>query len=105
TSALVPASPWLAGRAPSAPIAALSTDASSRSVVCIAAAARDTAAHAPKWWIVRVKRGADWTTEILPGVVHRWAMGMTARADSVVVSGVDRTGREGAPTVVTARGC
>jgi hypothetical protein len=28
------------------------------------------------------------------------------RAESVVVSGVDRTGREGAPAVVTARsGC
>jgi uncharacterized lipoprotein YddW (UPF0748 family) len=102
--ALIPVSPWLPGRAPVAPTVTLGRDAAQRSVLCVTPAPSDTAAQTPKWWVVRVKRGADWTTDILPGVVNRWAMGMTVRAESVVVSGVDRTGREGAPVLATTTG-
>ncbi len=106
TTALVPASPWLPGTAPVAPVVSLSASGSAPSTVCLSAAPRDTAASAPRWWVLRVKRADGWTTEVLPGVVRRWSLGMRIRAESVVVSGVDRTGREGAPVVVTARaGC
>jgi uncharacterized lipoprotein YddW (UPF0748 family) len=104
TTALVPESPWLRGRAPAAPTVVMSTDANQRNVLCLAPAIADTALGAPRWWVLRVKQGNAWTTEVLPAAVRRWGLGMTVRAESVVVSGVDRTGREGAPVLVTNRG-
>ncbi len=103
-TALVPASPWLAGRAPSAPTVVLGTDAAQRSIVCVAPALADSATGAPRWWIMHVKRGAEWTSDVVPAAVTRWSLGMTVRAESVAVSAVDRTGRQGSPVLVTTRG-
>jgi len=103
-NALIPESPWLAGRAPSAPTVVLASDAIQRNVICMAPAIADTAAGAPRWWIMQVKRDNVWTAEVLPAGVRRWSLGATARADSIVVSGVDRTGRQGPPVLVTASG-
>ncbi len=103
-NALVPESPWLAGRAPSAPTAVLTTDASRREMLCVAPAIADSAAGAPRWWIMQIKRGGAWTSEVLPAGVRRWSVGTLTRSDTLVVSGVDRTGRQGPPVLVTTRG-
>lgn len=93
--ALVPASPWLEGEAPQAPPFAVAPDGPSRVQICLG----EPSLQAPRWWVLRVKRDHTWTTRILPGAVRQMAMGALGPADSLVLSAVDRTGREGDATV------
>jgi uncharacterized lipoprotein YddW (UPF0748 family) len=93
--ALIPASPWLPGEAPSAPRARIAPDGPSRIQACLG----DTSLTAPKWWVLRVKRAGEWTHRVLPGAVRAMALGALGPGDSLALSAVDRTGRESAPTL------
>jgi uncharacterized lipoprotein YddW (UPF0748 family) len=93
--ALVPESPWLAGQAPNAPRFRIANDGPLRVRACFG----DPSLVAPRWWVLHVKRDHTWTTRVLPGAVRQMALGALSTADSVVLSAVDRTGREGGATV------
>jgi hypothetical protein len=93
--ALIPEMPWLQGTAPDAPGVHLITDGPLRVMACFG----DPSKTAPRWWVLRVKRQDAWTTRILPGAVREMSLGALAATDSVALSGVDRTGREGAVSV------
>jgi uncharacterized lipoprotein YddW (UPF0748 family) len=91
--ALVPASPWLGGRAPGAPSVTLRG---------AGVAFQPAAGDAPMWWVVRARAGTQWRTEVLPG----WRRDFTlpagqggAAVEVVHVSAVDRLGNEGRATV------
>ena len=92
--ALIPATPWLGGRAPSRPAVALE-----------GSTVRFTpgAGAPPARWVVQSRHGDRWRTAILPGGARSHALA----ADSlplraVAVSGVDRLGNQSAPVVVQA---
>jgi hypothetical protein len=57
----------------------------------------------PTWlWLVRLRVGTDWTTEIFPGtqrsyVVRPFAGGVVS--DAISVTSVDRTGNESAAVI------
>ena len=93
--ALVPASPWIPGEPPNAPVFRLAPDGASRVQACFG----DSALEPPRWWVMRIKRDHTWTTRILPGVVRQMALGALGPADSVALSAVDRTGRESGVTL------
>ena len=93
--ALIPASPWLEGETPRAPLARFVLDAPGRVEACFG----DPSLVAPRWWVLYVKRDNTWTARVLPGAVRQMALGALAPTDSVALSAVDRTGREGQPSV------
>jgi len=92
--ALIPETPWLPGETPRAPRARY-TLGPSRVEACFG----DTTLIAPRWWVLYVKREKVWTARVLPGAVRQMALGALAPTDSVALSAVDRTGRQGAVTV------
>ncbi len=90
--ALVPASPWLDADAPLAP--GVRMEASGGAQWLRLTASGETVRR----WVIHEKRGAEWTTTLLPG----WRLTHTLRADAsgampemVVVSAVDRAGNQG----------
>lgn len=93
--ALVPASPWMPGQAPDAPSAWLVANGSSRTQACLG----DALIAPPRWWVLRVQRDGNWTHRILPGEVRKFSMDALGAADSVVLSAVDRAGRESPMTI------
>ena len=98
TPALVPASPWLDKRAPSAPSAQARVDTlSGRTTVSIT----PTGTTPIRLWVVRAHFGDAWTTSIVPGSVreHSFAVSdASARPDVVVVTAIGLTGIESAET-------
>lgn len=92
--ALVPASPWLDSIPPRAPKVWLARDSATRAVTVT----MQSASQEKAWlWVVRVRYGPDWSTQILPGAqsMHMFDGGAASNApDEVVVSQVDRTGNE-----------
>jgi uncharacterized lipoprotein YddW (UPF0748 family) len=95
--ALVPETPWLPGETPNAPKLHVVLDGPLRVMACFG----DPALIAPRWWVLRVKRENAWTTRVLPGAVREMSLGKLAPNDSVALSAVDRTGREGGVTMAT----
>jgi hypothetical protein len=95
--ALVPETPWLPGEVPTAPKLHVVLDGPLRVMACFG----DPALTAPRWWVLRVKRENAWTSRVLPGAVREMSLGRLAPNDSVALSAVDRTGREGGVTVAT----
>ncbi|HEX2077268.1 MAG TPA: hypothetical protein VHG08_06150, partial [Longimicrobium sp.] len=95
--ALVPASPWLGGRVLPAPRVTLGA-----SGVQIEPAS----GAEPMWWIVRVKRGASWSVDVIPGAQTRYEPREVEGQpmDLIVVSPVDRLGTEGRPAFATPDG-
>ena len=98
--ALVPESPWIPGRAPGAPRVRVLADGA----VELAPAGGEAA---PWLWVVRRRRGATWMPEIVWGRTTRvpnvsGSAGVGGAAQEIVVSGVDRAGREGPATRVLA---
>jgi uncharacterized lipoprotein YddW (UPF0748 family) len=93
--ALIPESPWLPGETPRAPLARYAADGPSRVRACLG----DTSLVAPRWWVLYVKRDKVWTARVLPGAVRRMALGALIATDSVALSAVDRTGRQGGVSV------
>ncbi|MBW3572316.1 MAG: family 10 glycosylhydrolase [Gemmatimonadetes bacterium] len=90
--ALVPATPWLGGRALAAPTLTLAQpDADGARVDW------EPAPGEPAFlWIVRVRRGGVWTVDVVPGAARRFRVPDAAAADLVAVTPVDRLGTEGA---------
>lgn len=98
--ALVPASTWLDSIPPLSPIVRSGRDAATgANTVSLQSQGTE-----PTWlWLVRTRIGADWTTDVLPGLqrfftIPRIAGGVSA--DEVVVSAVDRSGNESAPVML-----
>ncbi len=57
----------------------------------------EPAGAAPAWWLLRVRRGGAWSTDVLPGWTrtHGIAAGEGPAVEEVAVSAVDRVGTEG----------
>ncbi|HEX5727421.1 MAG TPA: family 10 glycosylhydrolase [Longimicrobiaceae bacterium] len=95
--ALIPASPWLGRDPPGRPVVSLVRDTAGLTVTM-----EPTRGVSPTWWVIRARRGAAWSTEIVPG----WRRSHPLRAgevEEVVVSGVDRNGNEGGAQRIEAR--
>lgn len=95
--ALVPESSWLPGKAPPPPLLRISTVGQFGALACFS----DTSRVSAEWYVLRVKRDDTWTAQILPAALRQMTLGTLKATDSVAVSSVDRTGREGAPTLGT----
>jgi uncharacterized lipoprotein YddW (UPF0748 family) len=83
--ALVPASPWLRDSATVSPTPRLSVTPTG-AVLCLG-----PGSAAVRQWVVRAERGGRWAVQLVPGPTARMSI---APADRVVVSAVDRVGRE-----------
>jgi uncharacterized lipoprotein YddW (UPF0748 family) len=96
--ALVPASPWLDKRPPSAPRARAQVDTlSGRTTVSIA----PTGTIPVRSWVVRSRFGDTWTTSIVPGSVREHSFATSdaaARPNLIVVTAIGRTGMESSET-------
>ena len=86
TRALVPASPWLDGSPPSAPVVSVSA----RAVQLTPAAGEP-----PRWWVVRSRAGGMWTTRVLFGDQRTVTLEQTP--DRVLVNAVDQAGNVSSP--------
>lgn len=91
--ALVPASPWLGGDKPAAPVVGGFRPTGAGSVVTY----RPPAAGV-RWVVVRTRVNGQWRTEVVP-VRPGFPVAITrlANADGFVVTAVDRAGRESDP--------
>ncbi|MFL5464802.1 MAG: hypothetical protein ACJ8AC_12280, partial [Gemmatimonadaceae bacterium] len=97
---LVPASTWLDSVPPATPVVRVGVDPGTGA---------NTVSLEPQgseqtWvWLVRTRVGADWTTDVLPGLQRFYMIprpaGATA-ADEIAVSAVDRNGNESAPVLM-----
>jgi uncharacterized lipoprotein YddW (UPF0748 family) len=87
--ALVPASPWLSAQLlpPKRPKLSWAGQGGERELLL-----RLPGGEKPWLWVVRLERGGDWTTRIVPG--HTQKIGGIA-SDKIVVSAVNRVGVEG----------
>jgi uncharacterized lipoprotein YddW (UPF0748 family) len=94
--ALVPAMPWMPGRAPGLPIVALD----GRGAVTLAPASGE---GRPWQWAVRALVGSTWRVSVLPGSATAWRTPDGAPVSEALVFAVDRTGREGPTARVAAR--
>ena len=88
--ALPPASPWLAGGAPGAPV--MTVGAGPRGSF---AASLAPAGATPRWWLVRWRSQQRWTTEVRDGGLRALSLvsPVDAGVDWVVVNAVDGAGR------------
>lgn len=86
--ALVPQTPWIEAEAPPAPSVAVRPPAT-----LVLTPGGNGAVHR---WVVRVRHGAAWSLDVLPGAVREHTL-EHGRPDEVVVSAVGRLGRESAP--------
>ncbi|HUQ97867.1 MAG TPA: family 10 glycosylhydrolase [Gemmatimonadaceae bacterium] len=96
--ALIPASPWLDSVPPLSPLVQVATDA--RGVA--SASIQPQGTELPWLWLVRVRVGDAWTTQVLPALQRSYAIPRfvgSAQGDAIAVSAVDRTGNESAPTL------
>jgi uncharacterized lipoprotein YddW (UPF0748 family) len=97
--ALVPASPWLSSARPGRPHAT-AAPMDSGSVLVRMTPGRGPA---PMWWVVSGRWGAEWRSEVVPGLQREHALRAgprTGRPEVVTVSAVSRVGIEGPRVVV-----
>jgi uncharacterized lipoprotein YddW (UPF0748 family) len=97
--ALIPATPWLGGRAPARPIVTLAAGPLGGATVRM----EPGVGAAPARWVVQSRFGDWWRTEILPADARSHVLPPEWEAvplRAVAVSGVDRLGRQGAPVMV-----
>jgi uncharacterized lipoprotein YddW (UPF0748 family) len=93
TDALVPATPWLGRTALPAPRVTFEPGMQGGFSVRMV-----PAGEAPRWWIVRTRRGGTWSVNVIPGITDVHAENAIAGdppVDLVVVTPVDRLGNEG----------
>lgn len=97
---LVPASTWLDSVPPATPVVRVGVDPGTGA---------NTVSLEPQgseqtWvWLVRTRVGADWTTDVLPGLQRFYMIPRpvgTVAADEIAVSAVDRNGNESAPVLM-----
>jgi uncharacterized lipoprotein YddW (UPF0748 family) len=96
--ALMPASPWLDDEAPKRPILKLREQADRLSLTI-----EPNGTQPVRWWVVRRRRGAEWTVDVVPGPQRTYQLerGPDAKWPEVIaVSAVDRAGNEGAAMVL-----
>ena len=96
--ALVPASPWLDEEPPDRPVLTV-RERTDHLVLTMEPAGPQSV----RWWVVRWRRGAEWTIDVVPGPqrTYQLARGRPATwPDVVAVSAVDRAGNEGAAIVL-----
>ncbi len=97
---LVPASPWLDGKAPGRPKLTVEPGAGDIKLKWDPSG-RETVG----WWVVQFKAGGKWATEILPGTqlsYHLKTSGL-ASTDVLAVTAVSRCGILSQPTVLEKR--
>lgn len=90
--ALIPASPWLDGTAPTRPAASVLIDGAKATATWAA-----SGSEKPWLWVVQSKQYGDWKTDILPG--HKSALHFALKPELVAVTAVDRCGNA-SPSVV-----
>jgi hypothetical protein len=93
--ALVPATPWLGGRAPAAPRVALRTDRGSGRTTVGITPVGDAPARV---WVVQARYDALWVTDVVGGATREHLLRPPATRgapDEVRVYGVDRLGAAG----------
>ncbi|MDB5098149.1 MAG: hypothetical protein JWM80_2570 [Cyanobacteria bacterium RYN_339] len=93
-SALVPASPWLAGKRPAKPLVTFVRDPRKLS---LAADWQSGDERAPWLWAVYVEKGTTWTTHVLPAGQHTLELDFAPGAPlphAMEVAAVDRCGIE-----------
>ncbi len=97
---LVPASTWLDSVPPLAPVVRVGLDAGTGATTV---SLQPQGAEATWVWLVRTRVGADWTTEVLPGLQRFYMIPRlpgVISADEVAVSAVDRNGNESEAVLV-----
>ena len=95
--ALVPASPWLDSVPPSSPLVQVAASAGA-----LTASIQPQGTELPWLWVVRVRVGDAWTTQILPALQRSYLVPRfvgPAQGDAIAVSAVDRTGNESPPVI------
>ncbi|MEB3284742.1 MAG: family 10 glycosylhydrolase [Candidatus Sericytochromatia bacterium] len=94
SSALIPASPWLAGKPPSMPRLTMSKNLLRQELNVTLQAREGTE---PRLWTVYARRGGRWSTEVVP--INRTAFSYSLEGPQAIealqVAGVDRLGQEG----------
>lgn len=93
---LVPASPWLDKSNPEKPKVALKDDRGSYSVEM-------SMKEAPTKWVVRALYNGQWMLDVISGAHKNYALpvfGLAKKPDWVAISSLNRSGVEGAMTVV-----
>lgn len=95
--ALVPASPWLGGAAPSPPALALRAEEGSLRLQILPGAG-----EAPWLYAVRTRTPTGWTVELVPGTTR--SVALAAAAEAAAVSAVSRLGVESAASSVRRTG-
>jgi len=92
--ALVPASPWLDAAAPGAPRLTINDSLSSG----FKAAWEKGAGKDIQWWVLQIRKGSKWGTEILPG--QQTSHVFKDKMDLIAVTAIDRCGNASAPAVL-----
>jgi uncharacterized lipoprotein YddW (UPF0748 family) len=94
--ALIPASPWLGKTAPAAPRVRVRRDSVSNEQVLTV-----TPPVTARWITVQVRRGATWSTRVLPASFHTLTVGRDGDLpDEIVVTVANRNGVESAPRLI-----
>ena len=98
--ALIPASTWIDSTPPLSPIVRVGRDASSNNYTV----SLEPQGAEPVWlWVVQTRTGADWSTDVIPGL-QRFLMiprPVIGAADEVAISAVDRNGNESAAALTS----
>lgn len=89
--ALVPASPWLEKQAPPKPVVAFGQD--SKQTISVFRWELP-GGGAPAWWLVQMRFGGQWRTELVPGtqITHTIPGGNAALPEVIAVTAVSRCG-------------
>jgi uncharacterized lipoprotein YddW (UPF0748 family) len=96
TPALPPASPWLGAAPPATPTVVVQPRAETRHTRLVL-----HATERPAWWLVRQRFGGDWQVRVMRATddVLELPWPGERAPDALAVSGVSRTGVEGAPAL------
>lgn len=97
--ALVPASPWLNDTPPGKPELRMSQDSVSGQIRLYW---KPTGKQKIRLWVLQMKKGREWTTNILPGTQSSFTVSEN-QVENLVVSGVSQYGIQGAIAVADVR--
>jgi uncharacterized lipoprotein YddW (UPF0748 family) len=92
--ALVPASPWIDSLPPEKPNLYAVTENS------ITAIRWSPAKTTPRWWLLQIETGNNWTTEVLPASQTTRVLN-NSNPDAISLRAVDRLGNLSAPAVLS----
>ena len=92
--AVVPASTWLPGNVPAKPTGGIRT-LGSQTYVSMSPEGETEVRN----WIIRIRSGEEWKTEIVPGWNHAFSLKKYGNAEVVVVQAVTRLGNVSDPAI------